>query len=284
MPASRWSRRSTNSPTRRKSSRAFRSRRPKASAFSRSPARSARSRTTSASSIGFDVPPLSPQSRRDHAQAPAGVRHPHNPLDLTTQPIWEPDLVGYRRQDAARRSGDRQPGDLDHGRRAGAVGPLHQGPDRGAQGQQEAGGVLDPGRPLAARAGIPGACARAPHHPVALVGAQPARDGAGDRLRQASGGRASQGSAATPFADLPQLGAGPQPEWLGKKVLAAAGIAIPAGALARSVDEAAEIARRIGYPVVAEGAGRDAGAQDRSRRRAAQHRRRGGAAARPGRR
>ena len=43
---------------------------------------------------------------------------------------------------------------------------------------------------------------------------------------------------------------GPQPEWLGKKVLAAAGIAIPQGDLARSVDEAAKIAGRIGYPVV----------------------------------
>jgi acetate---CoA ligase (ADP-forming) len=55
---------------------------------------------------------------------------------------------------------------------------------------------------------------------------------------------------AKPFAGLPPLGHGPQPEWLGKKVLAAAGIAIPAGALARSVNEAVETARRIGYPVV----------------------------------
>jgi acyl-CoA synthetase (NDP forming) len=53
-----------------------------------------------------------------------------------------------------------------------------------------------------------------------------------------------------PFAGLPTLGHGPQPEWLGKQVLAAAGIAIPQGVLARTVDEAADTARRIGYPVV----------------------------------
>jgi acetate---CoA ligase (ADP-forming) len=61
---------------------------------------------------------------------------------------------------------------------------------------------------------------------------------------------ARSNEAPKPFAGLPQLGHGPQPEWLGKKVLAAAGIAIPAGDLARSVDEAAKIAGRIGYPVV----------------------------------
>jgi acyl-CoA synthetase (NDP forming) len=55
---------------------------------------------------------------------------------------------------------------------------------------------------------------------------------------------------AAPFAGLPQLGKGVQPEWLGKKVLAAANIRVPDGALKRTVDEAAAIAKRIGYPVV----------------------------------
>jgi succinyl-CoA synthetase beta subunit len=56
--------------------------------------------------------------------------------------------------------------------------------------------------------------------------------------------------AAKPFAGMPKLGSGPQAEWLGKQVLAAAGIAVPHGALARSVDEAVATAGRIGYPVV----------------------------------
>ena len=48
---------------------------------------------------------------------------------------------------------------------------------------------------------------------------------------------------------LPNLGKGAQPEWLGKKLLAAVGIGVPAGDLARTADEAAAIAKRIGYPV-----------------------------------
>ena len=49
---------------------------------------------------------------------------------------------------------------------------------------------------------------------------------------------------------LPNLGKGAQPEWLGKKLLAAAGIRVPDGDLARTADEAAAVATRIGYPVV----------------------------------
>jgi acetate---CoA ligase (ADP-forming) len=54
----------------------------------------------------------------------------------------------------------------------------------------------------------------------------------------------------SPISGLPKLGKGAQPEWLGKKVLSAAGIPVPVGALAGTVDEAAAIAKRIGYPVV----------------------------------
>lgn len=49
--------------------------------------------------------------------------------------------------------------------------------------------------------------------------------------------------------ELPALGHGKQPEWLGKKFLAEMGIRIPVGALARSIEEAIAIAERIGFPV-----------------------------------
>jgi acyl-CoA synthetase (NDP forming) len=55
--------------------------------------------------------------------------------------------------------------------------------------------------------------------------------------------------APEPVKGLPTLGKGPQPEWLGKKVLGAAGIQVPNGELARTADEAAAVAKRIGYPV-----------------------------------
>jgi len=53
-----------------------------------------------------------------------------------------------------------------------------------------------------------------------------------------------------PMKGLPKLGKGAQPEWLGKKVLAAAGVRVPKGELARTADEAITVAKRIGYPVV----------------------------------
>jgi acetate---CoA ligase (ADP-forming) len=53
-----------------------------------------------------------------------------------------------------------------------------------------------------------------------------------------------------PIKGLPKLGKGAQPEWLAKKVLAAAGIRVPDGELARTADEAIAVAKRIGYPVV----------------------------------
>ena len=53
-----------------------------------------------------------------------------------------------------------------------------------------------------------------------------------------------------PIKGLPKIGKGTQPEWLGKKILAAAGIRVPDGELARNADEAVAVARRIGYPVV----------------------------------
>src|SRR4029077_12584465 len=57
-------------------------------------------------------------------------------------------------------------------------------------------------------------------------------------------------ATATPLAGLPNLGKGTQAEWRAKKLLAAAGIRVPDGELARTTDEAAAVAKRIGYPVV----------------------------------
>jgi acyl-CoA synthetase (NDP forming) len=54
---------------------------------------------------------------------------------------------------------------------------------------------------------------------------------------------------AASFPDMPQLRKGAQPEWLGKKVLTAAGIRVPDGELARTPDEAVAIAARVGFPV-----------------------------------
>jgi acetate---CoA ligase (ADP-forming) len=59
--------------------------------------------------------------------------------------------------------------------------------------------------------------------------------------------RAREG--ASPIEGMPKLAAGAAPEWLGKKMLAAAGIRIPHGELACTPDEAVAVAGRVGYPV-----------------------------------
>ena len=61
--------------------------------------------------------------------------------------------------------------------------------------------------------------------------------------------RASNAPAHAPVTGLPELCKGSQPEWLGKKILAAAGIRVPEGALARSIEEAVAIVVHVGYPV-----------------------------------
>ncbi len=62
--------------------------------------------------------------------------------------------------------------------------------------------------------------------------------------------RSCKALAPAPIAGLPKLGRGAQPEWLCKKLIAAAGIRIPDGALARTANEAVTLANQIGYPVV----------------------------------
>lgn len=57
-------------------------------------------------------------------------------------------------------------------------------------------------------------------------------------------------AAHAPLEGLPGLGAGTLPEWRGKQLLAAAGLRVPEGALARSLEEGLRVAARIGYPVV----------------------------------
>jgi acyl-CoA synthetase (NDP forming) len=61
--------------------------------------------------------------------------------------------------------------------------------------------------------------------------------------------RQRESSSLLSLKDLPVLAPGPQPEWAGKRLLAATGIATPRGALARTEHDALAIARDAGYPV-----------------------------------
>jgi acyl-CoA synthetase (NDP forming) len=200
-------------------------------------------------SIGFDVPPLSPQSVETMRKHLPAFVHPNNPLDLTTQPIWQPELVGIG---AKTLLDDPAIGSLVISITVG--GPAQsvlyiKGLIEALKGNSKpvVFSILGDRSPLA-----PEFLELARDHRIILSRSS-------ERTLRAMAQVTAYGKhlavarskeAPKPFAGLPQLTQGPQPEWLGKKVLSAAGIAIPQGDLARSVDEAAKIAGRIGYPVV----------------------------------
>jgi len=200
-------------------------------------------------SIGFDVPPMSaPQKENLRKRLPAFVQ-PNNPLDLTTQPIWEPDLVGYG---AKQLLDDAALGSL-------VISITVGGPEQSVKymnGLIEAlkgnskpvvFSVLGDTSPLA-----PEFLALAKQHGIILSRSS-------ERSLRAMAQATAHGRAvaaaktsapAAPISGLPKLGSGTQAEWLGKQVLAAVGIKTPEGGLAKTADEAVQIAKKIGYPVV----------------------------------
>ena len=197
--------------------------------------------------IGVPVPVLSPLIEAQlKPQMPAFIA-PRNPLDLGTQPLWQPEIVRI------------------------GLDALLKDPNIG--------GVvvsIPVGAPKYANAYLANiiAARRDSEKPmvVAMLGdssplppefVQTARDNkillsrSSDRCLRAMGAVLKWGNRplAAPSKDTPSFGAMPHlphgtaPEWLGKKVLAAAGISAPRGGLAKTADEAASIAAGIGFPV-----------------------------------
>jgi acyl-CoA synthetase (NDP forming) len=199
--------------------------------------------------IGFDLPPLSKVSEEMLKKRLPSFVQPHNPLDLTTQPIWEPDLVGYG---AKALLDDPALGSL-------VISITVGGPEQSVKymkGLIEAikginkpvvFSVLGDTSPLA-----PEFLALAKEHKI-IISRSSERSIRAMAKATAHGlavEAAKKSTPATPVSGLPKLGSGTQAEWLGKQVFAAAGIPIPEGGLAKTVDEAVQIAKKIGYPVV----------------------------------
>lgn len=199
--------------------------------------------------IDIDLPPLSPDNEKKMREALPSFATPRNPLDLTTQPVWQPDL-------------------MDTGTEA-------------LLGDPEIGSCvisISMGNPLNGLKYLSHTLAAADRHPdkplvFGTLGAEmPWADDfkalakekrvittrSPDRSLRAirhwthhgrNLERAKQVSPAKPISGLPKMGSGPQPEWLGKEIFRAAGIPVPQGGLAKSADEAVAIARKAGLPV-----------------------------------
>lgn len=197
--------------------------------------------------IGISVPALSPTIKAElMPQMPTFIA-PRNPLDLGTQPLWQPEIVQIG---------------LEALLKEPAIGGVVMSIPTGAPKYANAylkhivAALGDNQKPLA----------------LALLGdssplppefLQTARDNkivlsrSSDRslramsavLKWGSRPVAAASQVVPTFNGLPDLPAGTVPEWLGKKVLAAAGIPIPRGGLVKTADEAVALATDIGFPV-----------------------------------
>ena len=201
-----------------------------------------------ADELGLDLPALSPATEAALKAKLPPFAPPRNPLDLGTQALWDPDLVGF---------GTKALLD-DPAMGALLVSIPHSNPkltQRYLEGMITA--LEGNTKPfvlamLGDRSPLPPEfLARAREKRIILSRSSEESLIAlahvieyGQRLAELR-----PASAPEPFKNLPKLGQGPQPEWLGKQLLSAIGLKTPPGGLARSAEEAASIAGKLGYPV-----------------------------------
>jgi acetate---CoA ligase (ADP-forming) len=201
-----------------------------------------------ADALDLDLPGLSPPTEAAlKAKLPPFVP-PRNPLDLGTQALWDADLVGF---------GTKALLD-DPAMGAVLVSIPHSNPkltQRYLEGMISA--LEGNTKPfvlamLGDRSPLPPEFLDRVREKRIILSRSSERAVVGlARVIEYGQRVAALRPAATPapFAGLPKLGSGPQPEWLGKQLLAAIGLKIPAGTLAKTAEEAASAAARLGYPV-----------------------------------
>jgi acetate---CoA ligase (ADP-forming) len=199
--------------------------------------------------LGLDVPPLSPPIEAYlRPIVPAFGPPPRNPLDLTTQPLWQPELVGIG---AKALLDDPANGSLVV---AVTIGATPQSlayldsfvPAIAGSTKPVVFSVLGDGSPL-----LPEFVRRLEEAKVILSRSPERTLRAVAKLTEHGRRMAGLERAVRPlpFPDLPTLVEGPLAEWRSKEILRAIGIAVPEGGLAESADEAVAIATRVGFPV-----------------------------------
>lgn len=198
--------------------------------------------------IGLPVPPLSAEAEKTLRAALPSFATPRNPLDLTTQPVWQPELM---RTGCLALLTDPNIGSLviviPLGSPAIAIKYL-------GHVMEAAKGSTKPlvYTVLGDRSLLPQELVELARENRVILSRSADRSLRAIRQVLKHGlalERAKRTVPAAPIANIPKLGAGTQAEWLSKKVLAAAGVNIPPGDLSRSADEAVAIAKRIGFPV-----------------------------------
>jgi acetate---CoA ligase (ADP-forming) len=200
---------------------------------------------------GLDVPALTRPTLDRLAALMPDFAAPDNPLDVGTQLLRQPELLGIATQALL---DDPNVGSV-------VVAPVLGSVDRAVEKARSANAVLRLAQKPAAFAAIGGEAAPAEFfaefasHEVVMF-RSPERalralariTDYGLALRRWD--ERSRGCEAVTEKIPPLPGRGMLSEHLGKAYLAALGIAVPAGGLACSADDAAAIAAQIGFPVV----------------------------------
>jgi acyl-CoA synthetase (NDP forming) len=199
--------------------------------------------------LGLDIPPLTEKTVAAlKPQIPAWATV-NNPLDLTTQPAWQPELLGIGAEAVLKDDNVGSvvisisigPAPISLSYLDGLL-PRIAGTDKPISFV-----ALGDGSSL-----LPEFLERVGQAPLAW-GRSSERALRATALITAYGRRLAATppqAAPAPFSGLPALGHGALAEVQGKEVLKAIGVRVPDGALATSADAAAAIAGRIGYPVV----------------------------------
>jgi acyl-CoA synthetase (NDP forming) len=201
------------------------------------------------SEIGLDIPTMSPAVADELRPILPGFATIANPLDLTTQPAWQPDLLGIGTKALL---DDPAVGSVVIATPIGTsaeVMPYLDGllPRLAGSSKPIVFGAMTDGRVL------PTEFSERVSEARLLVIQSPERALRAIAKMTAHGRRLAEIQLASPpsaFSGLPTLGRGNQPRWLVKELLGAIGLRVPHGSLAHSISEARSIAGRVGYPVV----------------------------------
>jgi acetate---CoA ligase (ADP-forming) len=198
--------------------------------------------------LGVEVPSLSPEIEAAlKPQVPAFIP-PKNPLDLGTQPLWQPELVQIGVEALL--------SDPAIGGVAISIPPA--APANATAFIQKIVAAKSKSDKPVMLAMLGDSSTLPPEFMDAARESKVVLSRSSDRTLRAMAKVVAYGNhpdlaptaQAIPFDELPRMTSGTQPEWLGKKVLSAAGISVPQGDPAKTVEQALEIANRIGFPVV----------------------------------
>ncbi len=197
--------------------------------------------------LDIDLPPLSAQSEARLKPRMPEFIEPRNPLDLGTQPIWQPDIVQTGLKAL-----------LDEPAIGGVAISIPAGAPQYANAylkhivaamelnRKPVGlAMLGDGSPLP-----PEFVQTARENKIVLSRSS-------DRTLRAMAAVLKWGGRPVPAASnappriegLPEFAPGTVPEWQSKQVLAHIGVPVPKGGMASSAEEAIAIATRIGFPV-----------------------------------